>query len=54
VVTQLSSTATLVRVIQFNGVMVTGNVLINCVVEVEVTPAGTGAVERLRKAATAG
>jgi hypothetical protein len=54
VVTELGSTATFVRVIQFNGVMVTGPVLINCVVEVEVTPLGTSAVERLRDAATAG
>jgi|Tabmets5t2r1_1033131.scaffolds.fasta_scaffold63214_1 hypothetical protein len=54
VVTQLGSTATLLRVIQFNGVMVTGSVLINCVIEVEVTPVGTSAVERLREAATAG
>jgi hypothetical protein len=54
VVTQLGSTATLLRVIQFNGVMVTGSVFINCVVEVEVTPLGTGAVERLREAATVG
>jgi hypothetical protein len=54
VVTQLGSTATLLRVIQYNGVMVTGNVLINCVIEVEVTPEGTRTVERLREAATAG
>jgi hypothetical protein len=54
VVTQLGSTATLLRVIQYNGVMVTGSVLIYCVVEVEVTPLGTGAVERLREAATVG
>jgi hypothetical protein len=54
VVTELGSTTTFLRVIQFNGVMVTGSVLINCVIEVEVTPVGTSAVERLREAATAG
>jgi hypothetical protein len=54
VVTELGSTATVLRVIQYNGVMVTGSVLINCVVEFELTPLGTRAVERLREAATVG
>jgi hypothetical protein len=54
VVTELGSTATVLRVIQYNGVMVTGSVLINCAVEFELTPLGTRAVERLREAATVG
>jgi hypothetical protein len=54
VVTELLSNSTLVRIIQPNGVVVNGEVRINCVVEVEVTPAGTATADRLRAAADAG
>jgi len=54
VVTELQITTTRLRIIQANGVALTGSVRINCVVEVEVTLTGTAAAERLREAANVG
>jgi hypothetical protein len=54
VVTELLTNSTLLRIIQPNGAVVNGNVTVNCVAEVEVTPTGTATAERLRAAAEAG
>jgi hypothetical protein len=48
VVTELRSTQTLLRIVQANGVTVTGSVSINCVVDVVLTPTGTATADRLR------
>lgn len=51
VITELGSTTTRLRIVQANGITVTGTVLINCVVEVVVEPGGgTAAADRLRAA----
>jgi hypothetical protein len=42
------------RIIQANGGLVNGTVPINCVIEVDLTPQGEAAVERLRAAAGGG
>jgi hypothetical protein len=54
VVTEVTVNDTLLRIIQYNGVMVTGTVRINCVIEVQATPEGAATADRLREAATAG
>jgi hypothetical protein len=45
---------TQLRIIQANGGLVNGTVRINCVIEVDLTPEGEAAVERLRAAAGGG
>jgi hypothetical protein len=54
VVTELRPDRIYLRVIRNDGAAITGTVFINCVIEVEATPLGTQAAERLREAADAG
>ena len=51
VITSFGATDTHMRIIQANGVPVTGTVRINCVFEVAFTPAGAATIDRLRAAA---
>jgi hypothetical protein len=55
VVAELLSTSTRLRIVQANGIALTGSVRINCAVDVELTAAGSATADRLRaKAANAG
>jgi hypothetical protein len=51
VITNFGVNDTQLRIIQANGALVNGTVRINCVIEVDLTPAGEAAVEQLRAAA---
>jgi hypothetical protein len=53
VVTEVTVNDTLLRIIQYNRVMVTGTVRINCVIEIQATSEGAATADRLREAATA-
>jgi hypothetical protein len=50
VVTELRTDLTYLRIIRNDGAAITGTVRINCVLEVEATPEGTAALERLQQA----
>jgi hypothetical protein len=50
VVTELRTDLTYLRIIRNDGAAITGTVRINCVLEVEATPEGTAALERLQHA----
>ena len=54
VVTELRPDLTYLRIMRNDGLAITGTVQINCVLEVELTPLGTQAAERLTEAANAG
>ena len=54
VVTQFGVDDTRLRIVQANGVTVTGTVRVNCVIEVDLTPEGAATVDRLRAAASTG
>ena len=51
VVTELTVNDTRLRIVQANGVTVTGTVRINCVVEIPVTPRGAAIADQFRAAA---
>jgi hypothetical protein len=54
VITNFGVTETQLRIIQANGGLVNGTVRINCAIEVDLTPQGEAALERLRAAADGG
>ena len=54
VVTELQATQTAMRILRSNGATITGNVRVNCVLDLLVTEEANATIERLKQAATAG
>ena len=54
VVTHFGVNDTQLRIVQTNGVALTGTVRLSCVIEVDLTPEGAATMDRLRAAAGAG